>query len=506
MITRDDLLEQLEQESRRRKASTSLLDYNLYTIPGYVPSRFHKYLCDTIDNFMSTTNSDGFDILLLSCPPQHGKSVTVTESLPAYWLGKFPDKKWMIASYNADFAANFGRKNRQKAQIFNPEIFPGFSLIDSPCNNTEFYTPQDGGCYYAGITGGLTGHTAEFFLIDDPIKTREEAESENTKEKIWGEYLSSVRTRIKPGGKLIVIQTRWAEDDLFGRIASIEKNVTVINIPCECEDTETDPLHRKVGDALCPEIGRGNAWLKAFKQAYTGKQGARAWTSLYQGHPTQQEGDIIKRDWWQYYDSLPTDIPYKVISVDAAFKDSEENDFVAIQTWGKKNGKFYLIDYLKEHLNFVDTLSAIRAKVSENPDIWYILIEDKANGSAIINVLSSEFENIVPITPNGGKISRVNAILPAIERGDVLLPRFATFSRELVDSCAAFPTGEHDDDIDAMSQALNRMIFVDADVGKVAVEKITTWSEDMYEDWEKSSPGLQLELLKMWGRPRNYDI
>ena len=437
--------------------------------------------------------------------PTHN-STTVTESLPAYWLGKHPEKKWMIASYNTDFASNFGRKNRQKAQTLNPEIFPGFSLIDSPCNNIEFYTPQGGGIYSAGILAGLTGHTADCFIIDDPIKTRQEAESSTTKEAIWGEYLSSVRTRIKPGGKLIVIQTRWAEDDLFGRIAEVEKNVTTINIPCECDDPATDPLHRALGDAICPEIGRGNAWLRDFKQAYTGKQGMRAWTSLYQGHPTQQEGDLIKRDWWQFYDTLPDEIPYKVISVDAAFKDAEENDFVAIQTWGKKNGKFYLIDYLKEHLNFVDTLSAIRSKVSDNPDIWYILIEDKANGSAIINVLSAEFDNIVPITPNGGKISRVNAVLPAIERGDVILPRYHSFSNDLIDSCATFPNGIHDDDVDAMSQALNRMIYVDVDAGVPTVEKVSTWSEDMLEDYNNASPGLKLELLKMWGRPRNYDL
>ena len=438
--------------------------------------------------------------------PTHN-SASVTESLPAYWLGKHPDKKWMVASYNTDFASNFGRKNRQKCQAFNKDIFgDDFRLEDSPCNNIEFYTPQGGGVYSAGILAGLTGHTADCFLIDDPIKTRQEAESSTTKEAIWGEYLSSVRTRIKPGGKLIVIQTRWAEDDLFGRIAQTEKNVTAINIPCECEDPLTDPLHRHLGDALCPEIGRGNAWLQSFKQVYTGKQGQRAWTSLYQGHPTQLEGDLIKRGWWHFYESPPDDIPYKVISVDAAFKDSDENDFVAIQVWGKKNGNYYLLDYLKEHLNFVQTVAAIRSKAHDYPDTWYILIEDKANGSAIINVLSSEFDNIVPVTPNGGKESRVNAVLPTIEAGKVWLPQYQAYSRDFVDSCAAFPNGEHDDDVDAMSQALNRMIFVDADLGEVETKRYTHWTEDMLQDYENANPGLQKELLDTWGYPRNYDI
>ena len=506
-VSKEALREALTSELARREASKSLLGYNVYTQPGYIPSRFHKYLCDTIEEFMNRPQPNGFDILLLSTPPQHGKSSTVTESLPAYWLGKHPDKKWMVASYNTDFASNFGRKNRQKCQAFNKDIFgDDFRLEDSPCNNIEFYTPQGGGVYSAGILAGLTGHTADCFLIDDPIKTRQEAESSTTKEAIWGEYLSSVRTRIKPGGKLIVIQTRWAEDDLFGTIAQTEKNVTAINIPCECEDPLTDPLHRHLGDALCPEIGRGNAWLQSFKQVYTGKQGQRAWTSLYQGHPTQLEGDLIKRGWWHFYESPPDDIPYKVISVDAAFKDSDENDFVAIQVWGKKNGNYYLLDYLKEHLNFVQTVAAIRSKAHDYPDTWYILIEDKANGSAIINVLSSEFDNIVPVTPNGGKESRVNAVLPTIEAGKVWLPQYQAYSRDFVDSCAAFPNGEHDDDVDAMSQALNRMIFVDADLGEVETKRYTHWTEDMLQDYENANPGLQKELLDTWGYPRNYDI
>ena len=179
---------------------------------------------------------------------------------------------------------------------------------------------------------------------------------------------------------------------------------------------------------------------------------------------------------------------------------------MAIQVWGKKNGNYYLLDYLKEHLNFVQTVAAIRSKAHDYPDTWYILIEDKANGSAIINVLSSEFDNIVPVTPNGGKESRVNAVLPTIEAGKVWLPQYQAYSRDFVDSCAAFPNGEHDDDVDAMSQALNRMIFVDADLGEVETKRYTHWTEDMLQDYENANPGLQKELLDTWGYPRNYDI
>ena len=153
--------------------------------------------------------------------------MTVTETVPAWWLGKHPEKRWIIASYTSEFAAGFGRRNRLKCLEHNPEIFPGFELRDTPCNNTEFQTTKGGGVYCVGLTAGITGHPAECFIIDDPIKTRAEADSPTIKDNIWGEYLSSVKTRLHPGSKLICIQTRWAEDDLFGRVAKEEKNVEI---------------------------------------------------------------------------------------------------------------------------------------------------------------------------------------------------------------------------------------------------------------------------------------
>lgn len=498
-------IEEIDREIKIRKARQSLIEYEQMVNPNYIPSKFHTFLCNKVQEFMERNVSNGFDILLLSVPPQHGKSVTITETLPAWYLGKHPDKKWIIASYNTEFASNFGRKNRLKCQEYNSVIFPGFKLAENPCNNIEFETTKKGGLYTAGILAGITGHTADYFIIDDPIKTQGEADSDTTKANIWDEYLSSVRTRIKPGGKLIVIQTRWVEDDLYGRILESEKNVTAINIPCECDDEENDPLGRSLGDALCPEIGRGNAWLADFKEVYKSKEGSRAWNALYQGKPTALEGNMIKREWWQYYkESELPQIPYKIISVDATFKGGEKNDFVAIQVWGKINNKYYLLERIKKHLDFVQTLEAIRELHSKHPDILYTLIEDKANGSAIINVLSSEFEGIVPINPEGGKVARVNAISPAIERGDVYLPKYAGWVDEYIKEFSAFPNGAHDDEVDSTSQALHRMIFVDADVINPREIKYTAWTDDMWEDYNNANDDLKAHLLDIWGWPLEW--
>lgn len=497
-------VEDIEAEINIRLARASYLEYVKYTNQGYKESKFHNYLCNEIQKFIEKVDSSAFDILLLSVPPQFGKSTSVTETLPAYYLGKNPDKKVIICGYNEDFAIRFGRRNKEKIEEFNGAIFPECKLAEAPRSNVEFETTRKGRCISRGILSGLTGNTADLFIIDDPIKNRQEADSETTRATIWNEYLNSVRTRIKPGGKLIVIQTRWHEDDLYGMIAKNEKNVTIINIPCEC-DSEDDVLGRNIGDSLCPEIGRGNAWLREFKQAYVGKEGSRAWTALYQGKPVAMEGNLIRREWWKYYDEPPKELklPYVIISVDAAFKDGDDNDFVAIQVWGKKDRNYYLLDAIKKHLNFVDTLAAIRNLKSQYEDTIFILIEDKANGTAIINVLSSEMEGVIPVKPEGGKVTRANAVSPAIESGRVFLPRFASFVDEFVSECSAFPNGAHDDQVDAMTQALNRMIFVDADVVAPQNIKYAEYTDDMLEDLYNADEELKTFLLEKWGFPIN---
>lgn len=499
------VVEDIENELKIREARSSYLKYVQYTNEGYITSKFHEYLCGEVEEFINKKTTEAFDILLLSVPPQHGKSLTITETLPSWALGKDPKKNIIICGYNEDFAIRFGRRNKQKIEDFHGDLFPDTKLAQNPNSNVNFETTKKGRCISRGILSGLTGNTADLFIIDDPIKNRQEADSKKTRETIYSEYINSAITRIKPGGKLIVIQTRWHEDDLYGRIADSSPKARVINIPCECEDPETDPLGRQKGDALCPEIGRGNAWLISFKEKFMSKQGSRAWTALYQGAPMMDDGNMLKKEWWKYYDYLDLDtIPYKIISVDAAFKDGDDNDYVAIQVWGKLGDNMYLIDSLKQHLNFTDTLKAIRSFRQEYDDTLYILVEDKANGTAVINVLSDEFEGIIPVQPEGGKITRVHAVSPAIESGRVYLPRYANFTDDFVAECSAFPNSSHDDQVDCMSQALNRMIFIDAEVVNQEVVEYRRWSDDMFEDYENASDELQVELLKIWKYPEQW--
>ena len=428
----------------------------------WIDTHFHKFLANKIQTFVETYTGNPYDILVLSCPPQHGKSLTVTETFPSWYVGKYPDRRCIIACYNDDFAGKFGRRNKAKIDEAGQFIF-NIRLKKSSDRDMEI-ADHDGSIITRGIMAGITGNAGDLIIIDDPIKNRQEADSVTYRERLWEEWQNSIKTRTQAGTKIIIIQTRWHEDDLSGRVIREENNVEVVNIPVEAE--EDDILGRNVGDALCPEIGKDNEWLQMFKESYRKDPnggGTRAWNALYMGRPTSAEGNVFKRDWWQYYDKLPDKIPLIGISVDATFKDSDTSDFVAIEVWGKLNGDYYLIDLIKRRMNFPETLKAIRYMADKYPEKHSILIEDKANGSAIISMLKHEIGGIIAITPQESKEGRANAITGIVEGGNVYLPQYADFTGEFVEEFASFPNGVHDDLVDACTQFINKFKFYQAD-------------------------------------------
>ena len=441
---------ELKKELCRRVYS----DYVEYVHEGrWIKGKAVSYICDKVQEFIEADTGHAFDILVLSIPPQHGKSMTITETLPSWYLGKFPTKRIIEASYSEDFAQLFGRRNLRKIEQFGKELFN--IEKGNIANNTEFELSNGiGGMISRGILSGVTGRPADLMIIDDPVKNRQEADSKTYRDRVWAEWNDSFKSRLSFGAKVIIIQTRWHEDDFAGRIIKNEKHVTVINLKCEADNN--DPLGRKPGEALCPEIGKGNEWLKDFKSTFTTKEGSRTWNALYQGSPTPDDGNIFKRKWFKYYEKLPT-LPYMLISVDATFKDKEDNDFVSIQVWGKRNSDFYLIDRVKEHFGFTETLNVIRQLRNKYNKCSAVLIEDKANGSAIVEVLQREFSGIIPINPEGGKIARANAVSPSFESGNVYFPKNKQWLYDYETELVSFPNAEHDDDVDCTTQAVNRL-------------------------------------------------
>lgn len=414
----------------------------------YIPARHHFLLCDAVHRICEGKLKK----LMVFMPPRHGKSQTITETLPSYLNGKFPNKKVMTISYGDSLAKEFGRKNRQKVKEYGKEIF---NVELDPANKSmSDYTIKDmlGGSYFSSILGGVTGRGAHYLIIDDPIKTRQEAESETYRNRVWEEYQSSLSTRLMPNGVTIVILTRWHHDDLAGRILASEPDEwEVISLPAIAE--ENDLLGREEGEPLWSEFGYDNEWAAKKKV----EVGSKVWYSLYQQRPTPDSGDVFKREWIQFYKTLPQ-LDEQLISVDASFKDKKTSDFCVIQAWGKKGANKYLIDQVRDRMNFPQTVAAIRTFSAKHPKAHTKLVEDKANGTAIIDYLKKEISGMIPIEPMGGKTVRADAISPQWEAGNVFLPHpsICPWINDFIEELIQFPAGKHDDMVDAMSQALTR--------------------------------------------------
>lgn len=461
-----ELLALLEEEDKYL-AANNYYNYVKYTHGRmYSYTRHGEFICnilnEAVDKRKRMLNGDipvETQYFMFSVPPQHGKSMHITETFPSYFLGNFPNEGVIEISYNETFAEKFGSKNRDKINQYGKELFNIQISKDTNSKGEWEVTDKEGkktrgGMISRGIMSGVTGSSlGDCLVIDDPIKNREEANSETIREKHWMEWQDSLSSRIHPGAIVILIMTRWHEDDIWGRLLNREyakpRAWRVYNLPLEAE--ENDLLGRAVGEPIWPNK-YGYDFIEERKSYPT------SFNALYQGRPTSQEGNMLKRDWWKYYDVLP-EMASQLISVDAAFKDEDDSDYVVIQVWGRRDADMYLVDQARGKMNFPATIQTIRNMVKKHPKAVIKLVEDKANGSAIISTLQREIGGIIEINPEGGKVARVNAVSAYIESGNTFLPRQAEWIHDFVEECASFPTGKNDDQVDAMSQALHRFIY-----------------------------------------------
>ena len=288
-------------------------------------------------------------------------------------------------------------------------------------------------------------------IIDDPIKNAREARSTTIRENIWNEWESTLSTRLHKGASVIVIMTRWHEDDLIGRLLENSPyDWKRLRLPAIAED-DNDLLNRKRGQALCPELGYDETWAEFKKQDV----GARTWASLYQQRPSPEQGSIFKREWLQFVDNAPQRYDDILISWDMTFKDSDSSDYVVGQVWQKVQANYYLIDMVRGQMDFTQSMQAVVNLKNKYPRCRRILIEDKANGPAIINTLKNRINGIIPITPRESKEARAYAVTPLYEAGNIHFVNGVYQLHDLVEELVAFPNSSHDDTVDAMTQALN---------------------------------------------------
>jgi len=451
-----------ENSTRRRLQETwrALARRRLWFFCQY--SHFGKWQTaphlELICSKLEEVEAGRLDRLILTVPPRHGKSMSVTETFPAWYLGRNPDKRVIEVSYSDDLARTFGDKCRRKIEIFGPELW-GLEIDRRRADKSDWgIEGHNGGMVSAGIGGSLTGRGADLLIIDDPCKNRQEADSQTYRDRVWSEWQSTLSTRLHPNGAVVVVLTRWHEDDLAGRLIRTEPDRwQLLNLPALA--SENDPLGRPPGAALWPERYDEES-LAGIKITV----GSRDWEALYQGRPSPAEGSILLREWWGEYrlppEAMVNGMDQVILSFDCTFKDKDTSDYVVGQVWCRKGADAYLLDQVRARMDFPSTQRALKGLAAKWPMARAKLVEDKANGPAIISSLRKEVPGLIPVEPDGGKVVRANAVSPFIEAGNVHLPepRFAPWVGDFIEECAAFPNGAHDDQVDAMTQALSYLL------------------------------------------------
>lgn len=461
-------IEVLAKEAQKELAKRNYRDYVEFVHHGhYSHYRHTELVCDVLQRV-----ADGEQLsILIEMPPRHGKSMTVTETFPSFYLGKNPNKRVIAAAYSDGLATKFGRLNRNKFNEFSPGLFD-LKLSESNAAMKDWGVEDHrGGMIATGIGGSITGQGADLMIIDDPIKNMQEASSQKIRDNIWDEWEATLSTRLHDGASLIVIMTRWHEDDLIGRLLKRSPRKWIrLRLPAIAED-EDDLLQREIGEALCPELGFNEKWAESKKE----EVGSRTWAALYQQRPSPAGGNIFKREWMKYYVRtseqkrewglsddvavLPVHFDKMAQSWDCTFKDSSTSDFVAGGVWGRKQAQYFLLDADHRRMGFTETIKAIRAMSDKWPQARSKYIEDKANGSAVIDMLKDEISGIIPVEPEGGKEARANAVSPLFEAGNVYLPHpnMCSWVEDLIEELVSFPNAAHDDLVDMTTQALNQL-------------------------------------------------
>jgi predicted phage terminase large subunit-like protein len=468
-----------EEKLARVNGRLRLFDYIRYTSPMFKASAFTDVVCAALDKFVLDVQAGKRPILILQAPPQHGKSEIASRKLPAFLLGRFPDWRIAAASYGDELAGAMAQDVRRNiASDEHKKLFPAPEEKKKFDVNRmgDFSAPGGTGSYLGvGVGGGLTGKSATIGIIDDPIKNEKEALSVTTKEGLWSWYQSVFTTRLSENSGQVIMATSWAADDLVGRIIDHfagDPRLTHLRFPAINLPDEPGYQAALPEGALCPEL-HSLAKLYETKGLFSDYW----WSALYQQSPKALGGNVFKDFCIQHYN--PNDLPKKfdkvIASWDCTFKDTDGTDFVVGQVWGKKGANSYLLDQIRQRMSFSVTCKAIVTQKTKWPQIREILIEDKANGPAVIDVLKGLVPGIIPIEPDGSKLARAHAVTSYWEALNIFLPNeaLAPWIKAYITEMTTFPAAAHDDQVDSTTQALRRLypLFGTLKINRSAINK-----------------------------------
>lgn len=450
-------LEMLEKLKGKELAQEKFMHFVKQVWPNFIHGYHHEEMAKAFERVASGE----IKRLIINMPPRHTKSEFASYLLPAWFLGKFPQKKVIQTSHTAELAVGFGRKVRNlvDSEVYKT-IFPGVGLqADSKAAGR--WATNAGGDYFAiGVGGAVTGKGADILIIDDPHSEQEAALSETNPEiydKTYEWYTSGPRQRLQPGGSIIIVMTRWSKKDLTGQVlkSAMQRDTgedwEVIEFPALWDDDSP----------LWPEFWSQKELLALREELPVGK-----WMAQYMQQPTSEVSAIIKREWWRIWEhETPPPCEFIIQSWDTAFLKSERADYSACTTWGvfyqdddtgRPQANIILLNSFKRRMEFPE----LKQKAMQQYEEWQpdsLIIEAKASGAPLVFELRSMGLPVQEYTPSKGndKISRLNAVADIFASGRVWVPE-TRWADELVEEVASFPSGEHDDLVDSMSQAIMR--------------------------------------------------
>ena len=430
----------------------SLIGYSIAEFEGYMPARHHRMIAAKLE----AIERGEIDRLMIFMPPRHGKSMEASEFFPAWYLGLHPDRQIIHATYAQDLADDFGRKVRNllKSEIHRA-VFPECRLSEDSASVSRFHTDAKGVYHAVGVGGGATGKGAHLLLIDDPVKGREEADSEAYRKKLKDWYGSVAYTRLMPGGAIVIIQTRWHEDDLAGWILRehTDEKWDILSLPAIDENDE----------ALWPE-----SFPRERLEAIRGVLSPRDWQALYQQAPRAGTGGEFKRDWLQYYDRVSPKELSVLMLVDPASRKGSTNDFTSVWIIGLgPDENYYVLDMVRDRLNLTERADVVfRLHRKWKPiEVRY----ERYGMMADIEYIRSEMNRrtyrfaIKEVAGQTPKVDRIRRLVPLFESNRVWMPMQLPYTdtngkeldlvHEFVErEYLAFPVSQHDDMLDALAR------------------------------------------------------
>lgn len=434
----------------REKAQKNFMAFVKEMWPGFIHGRHHALMAKKFEEIAEGK----LKRLIINMPPRHTKSEFASNMLPAWFLGRFPDKKVIQCSNTADLSVGFGRKVRNLVDSEQySKIFPNVSLRADSKAAGRWATSHNGDYFAIGVGGTVTGKGADLLIIDDPHSEQEArlAQGDPTVfDSVYEWYTSGPRQRLQPGGAIIIVMTRWSDKDLTGKVLKNDaQDWEVIELPAIMPS----------GKPLWPEF-----WSLEELSALKEELPPYKWNAQYQQKPTGEEGAIVKRDWWRRWESdRPPRCEFIIQSWDTAFTKSQRADYSACTTWGvfhlnedESDVNIILLDALKEKWEFPELKDNAKRMYDEwEPDAC--IIEAKAAGAPLIFELRRMGVMVSDYTPVRGndKFVRLNSVTDLFRSGKVWAPE-TRWADELIEEMARFPNAEHDDLTDSATQALIR--------------------------------------------------